>query len=105
MIAFRAEIPQKWYRKIPSVGDSPCLSHAVQSGWRGPEGYGRAPRRRTLQRLFSSFPSGWPGFGLFLLRTAVGMTAVIQGGVYLSGRVGQTFEIWVVGWAMLASGV
>jgi putative oxidoreductase len=32
--------------------------------------------RRSLQRLFSTFPNGWPGFGLLLLRLGVG-TALI----------------------------
>jgi len=30
----------------------------------------------TLQRLFSTFPNSWPGFGLLLLRFGVG-TALI----------------------------
>jgi uncharacterized membrane protein YphA (DoxX/SURF4 family) len=61
-------------------------------------------RRPDLQRLFSTFPSGWPGVGLFLLRVAIGMTAVIQGGGYLTDRVNQTVELWVVGLMMIASG-
>jgi hypothetical protein len=36
-----------------------------------------------LQRLFSAFPDGWPGFGLLLLRIVVGVTAAVQGGVHL----------------------
>lgn len=32
-----------------------------------------------LQRLFSSFPDGWPGFGLLILRTVCSLTLVIQG--------------------------
>jgi uncharacterized membrane protein YphA (DoxX/SURF4 family) len=32
--------------------------------------------RRALQRLFSTFPNGWPGLGLLLLRLGVG-TALI----------------------------
>lgn len=42
-------------------------------------------RKGHLQRLFSAFPGGWPGVGLFLLRAAVGLVALIQGGFYLSG--------------------
>lgn len=32
-----------------------------------------------MQRLFSSFPNGWPGFGLLVLRTVCSLTIVIQG--------------------------
>lgn len=40
------------------------------------------PRRRketVLQRLFSTFPGGWPGTGLLLLRAAVGLSAIAEG--------------------------
>src|SRR5271154_2824454 len=30
----------------------------------------------TLQRLFSTFPNGWPGFGLLLLRLGVGIALI-----------------------------
>ena len=40
-----------------------------------------------LLRLFSlTYPSGRPGVGLLLSRSAVGLAAAAQGGVYLSGR-------------------
>jgi uncharacterized membrane protein YphA (DoxX/SURF4 family) len=29
-----------------------------------------------LQRLFSTFPDGWPGFGLFLLRMGAGIALI-----------------------------
>jgi putative oxidoreductase len=32
-----------------------------------------------LQRLFSTFPSGWPGAGLLVLRTAAGIPLLIGG--------------------------
>jgi uncharacterized membrane protein YphA (DoxX/SURF4 family) len=32
-----------------------------------------------LQRLFSTFPSGWPGFGLLLLRLGVGIALICLG--------------------------
>jgi uncharacterized membrane protein YphA (DoxX/SURF4 family) len=32
-----------------------------------------------LQRLFSTFPGGWPGIGLLLLRITVGATAIAAG--------------------------
>jgi uncharacterized membrane protein YphA (DoxX/SURF4 family) len=36
-----------------------------------------------LQRLYSTFPGGWTGVGLLLLRVAIGATLIIQGAVYL----------------------
>jgi putative oxidoreductase len=30
----------------------------------------------SLQRLFSTFPDGWPGFGLFLLRLGAGVALI-----------------------------
>jgi putative oxidoreductase len=33
----------------------------------------------TLQRLFSTFPDRWPGFGLLLLRLGIGITLVWNG--------------------------
>lgn len=33
----------------------------------------------TLQRLFSTFPNSWPGFGLLLLRLGVGIALIYLG--------------------------
>jgi uncharacterized membrane protein YphA (DoxX/SURF4 family) len=61
-----------------------------------------------LQRLFSAFPGGWPGVGLFLLRAAIGLVAVIQGVFYLSTDARSTLGVWLgllglaVGTALLA---
>ena len=52
-----------------------------------------------MQRLFSSFPAGWPGLGLLLLRAAVGVSLIVQGGAYLAGR-GQV--IWMQAAGLLA---
>jgi uncharacterized membrane protein YphA (DoxX/SURF4 family) len=41
-------------------------------------------RVSTLQRLFSTFPGSWPGFALLLLRVIVGVTAIVQGVLYMS---------------------
>ena len=41
-------------------------------------------REIALQRLFSTFPGGWPGAGLLLLRTLAGVAALVQGSGYLS---------------------
>ena len=64
-----------------------------------------AQRRRGLQRLFSAFPGGWPGVGLLLLRVAVGVTAVVQGGAYLSDPGGGSLEARLAGLIVIASGV
>ena len=37
------------------------------------------PEERILQRLFPSFPPGWPGLGLLLLRAAVALSLAAQG--------------------------
>jgi uncharacterized membrane protein YphA (DoxX/SURF4 family) len=37
------------------------------------------PRRRGLSRLFSTFPGGGRGFGLLLLRAAIGVVAIFDG--------------------------
>jgi uncharacterized membrane protein YphA (DoxX/SURF4 family) len=39
-----------------------------------------------LQRLFSSFPRGWPGVGLLLLRMAVGVSLAVYGVACLAGE-------------------
>ena len=33
----------------------------------------------ALQRLFSTFPNGWPGFGLLLLRLGIGIALICIG--------------------------
>ena len=65
----------------------------------------RMSKRRGLQKLFfSMFPGGWPGIGLLLLRAAVGLTAVIQGGTYLTDHVNPTLGTWAVCSLAVASG-
>jgi uncharacterized membrane protein YphA (DoxX/SURF4 family) len=48
-----------------------------------------------LQRLFSTFPGGWPGLGLLLLRLTVGLTTAAQGISYLSTLRATTTGIWI----------
>jgi uncharacterized membrane protein YphA (DoxX/SURF4 family) len=36
------------------------------------------PGRHTLQKFFSSFPDGWPGIGLILMRLTVALSTMIQ---------------------------
>ncbi|MCI0393132.1 MAG: hypothetical protein MOB07_30745 [Acidobacteria bacterium] len=54
--------------------------------------------------FLSTFPGGWPGIGLLLLRAAVGAAAVVQGGVYLVEGANPRFVIWVVGLLAIACG-
>jgi uncharacterized membrane protein YphA (DoxX/SURF4 family) len=58
-----------------------------------------------LQRLFSTFPGGRHGVGLLLLRLAVAITAVIQGGFYLAGAGNGPLPLSVIGGVMTLSGV
>lgn len=67
--------------------------------------HGEPRRSQHLQRLFSTFPGGWPGVGLLLLRAAVGITAVIQGGVYLTNGGSPTLETWVAGLFVATAGI
>lgn len=58
-----------------------------------------------LQRIFSTFPSGWPGAGLMVLRAALGITLFAQGVGYLVGWRELAFMTWAVALLALASGV
>ena len=42
-----------------------------------------------LQRLFSMFPNGWPGRGLFLLRIVAGILPIYDGVARLMGAAPQ----------------
>lgn len=58
-----------------------------------------------LLRLFSlTYPSGRPGVGLLLLRSAVGLTAATQGVVNLSGHGGMSLWSSAAGLPALAAG-
>jgi uncharacterized membrane protein YphA (DoxX/SURF4 family) len=60
-----------------------------------------------LQRLFSTFPHGRPGIGLLLLRTAIGVTAVVEGGLCLpvvSGVLTSSYGQWVYCLVLILSG-
>jgi uncharacterized membrane protein YphA (DoxX/SURF4 family) len=56
-----------------------------------------------LQRLFSAFPDGCPGFGLLLLRIVVGVIAALQGGVHLVTVAHLTLGTAVIGGLVMAS--
>ena len=47
----------------------------------------------ALQRLFSTFPNSWPGFGLLLLRLGVGIALIYLGISRLFGALGGPITI------------
>ena len=42
--------------------------------------------RRTLQRLFASFPNNWPGIGLVLIRVCLSLALFYFASASLSGK-------------------
>lgn len=48
---------------------------------------------RSLQRLFSTFPDGWPGRGLLLLRFGVALPLIYFGMAGLSADFGQSLSL------------
>ena len=56
-----------------------------------------------MQRLFPSFPHGWPGVGLLLLRVAVGLSLAVQGIAGLAGGDPGVWN-WTVGPLAIATG-
>lgn len=63
-----------------------------------------APRRHQLQRLFSSFPEGWPGTGLIFLRLAIALNTMSSGIGALIGSGSQAVGSWAVGSLAIAVG-
>lgn len=47
-----------------------------------------------MRRLYSTFPGGWPGIGLLILRAAVGVTLITQGVVCLPEFQPSTVATW-----------
>ena len=47
----------------------------------------------ALQRLFSTFPNGWPGFGLLLLRLGVGIALICLGISDLLRALGEPITV------------
>ncbi len=54
--------------------------------------------------MFSSFPGGLPGVGLFLLRLAVGITSILQGSYYLADPGTLTLANGLGGFLAIGSG-
>jgi len=55
--------------------------------------------------LFSTFPGGSPGFGLLILRTALGITALFRGVLYLSETGDSSVLDWLAGLLIITVGV
>lgn len=66
-------------------------------------GFESARKESKLQRLFPSFPHGWPGVGLLLLRAAVGLSLALQGVSGLAGGNRGAWT-WTAGLVALATG-
>ena len=54
--------------------------------------------------MFSTFPGGWPGVGLLLLRGAVSIIALRQGAYYLTAPDNPTLTTWTTGLLAIAVG-
>jgi len=57
-----------------------------------------------LQRMFSTFPGGWPGWGLLLLRASLGITAIARSVLYLLHPGDPTLAAWAIAAVIAASG-
>ena len=57
-----------------------------------------------MARFGSTFPGGWPGLGLLLLRATVGITAGVQGAACFGHSDNRIFGMWAVGVLALAAG-
>lgn len=55
--------------------------------------------------MFTTFPDGWPGAGLMLLRAAAGAVLITQGAAYFGERHAPGFLAVVAVSAMIAIGV
>jgi uncharacterized membrane protein YphA (DoxX/SURF4 family) len=55
-------------------------------------------------RCFSTFLGGKPGVGLLLLRATVGVTAIVQGGIYLVKPSHSILGLGIVGLLAVTSG-
>ncbi len=95
-------IPRKWDEKIPGCGVSPSACRYIPST---EVLFEDATGRYSLQRLFSTFPSGWPGVALLLLRVVVGATGVVQGALYLIHGCNWTFNALFSCLLLVVSGI
>jgi uncharacterized membrane protein YphA (DoxX/SURF4 family) len=57
-----------------------------------------------MQRLFSSFPEGWPGIGLIFLRLTVAVNAIVCAIDAFAGPNSHAICAWVIGSLAMAVG-
>lgn len=57
-----------------------------------------------MQKFFSTFPDGWPGIGLIVLRFTIGLSAAIRGAYPLIAPNGATNATWAMGFVAIAVG-
>lgn len=58
-----------------------------------------------MQRSFSTFPSGWPGAGLLLLRLTVGTTSLVEGFYSLTTPEPPTWGLRIASGLAIISGL
>jgi uncharacterized membrane protein YphA (DoxX/SURF4 family) len=59
----------------------------------------------ALLLMFSTFPDGWPGTGLVLLRIACGALLTLQGVAYVRDYSSQRWAAWLLAFVALSSGI
>jgi len=64
-----------------------------------------ASKEACLQRLFSSFPEGWSGIGLFILRLTVAINAIVYGVGTLAAHNAPRFSLWAAGLLAVVAGM
>jgi uncharacterized membrane protein YphA (DoxX/SURF4 family) len=82
-------VPLSWYEKIPSYRDSLYGCKHYCNG----------------MLFLSTFPGGWPGVGLLLLRAAVGAVIAVQGAVCLVEGGDLKLGGWLIGLSAVVCGV
>jgi uncharacterized membrane protein YphA (DoxX/SURF4 family) len=58
-----------------------------------------------LSTFSATFPGGWTGVGLLLLRAVVGVTMAVHGGIYLVEGANLRLGAWMVSLLAIACGV
>jgi putative oxidoreductase len=58
-----------------------------------------------VQRSFSTFAPGWPGVGLLVLRTALGVPLLVEGAAVLAGWLGTASPLILVALISVVAGV
>ena len=56
-----------------------------------------------MSLLFSTFPGGWPGVSLLLLRAVLGSALLVEGSCYV-GEANATAATWMLGLSALTTG-